>query len=123
MSCVDFEVLDMSLNSIAELSEEIGMLCMLRVFDMSSNILAELPEELGMLRMLQVLDMSDNRLRRLPVSLWSVDSLRELRIAGNPLDSVDEASMVKRTRLRLLWFFQSTCCRYLTLPRCRRCHN
>ena len=96
------EVLKMSNNILSELPDEIGQLRRLEVLNMSRNILAELPEEIGMLRMLQVLDMSYNRLRRLPVSLWSVDSLRELRITGNPLDSVGEASTVKRTRLRHL---------------------
>ena len=84
-------------NAITELPDEIGQLCRLEVLDMAQNSIAELPEEIGMLCMLQVFDTSDNRLRRLSVSLWSVDSLSELIIAGNPLDSVGEASMVKPT--------------------------
>ena len=71
----------------------------LKRLNMSYNIMTELPDESGQLYKLQVLDMSHNRLRRLPVSLWSVDGLRELMIAGNPLDSVGEASIVKRTHL------------------------
>ena len=102
LSLIGLKRLKMANNTITELPDEIGQLRRLEVLNMSGNILAELPEEIGMLRMLQVLDMSYNRLRRLPVSLWSVDSLRELRIDGNPLDSVGEASTVKRTRLRHL---------------------
>ena len=79
------EKLDVSDNTLTELSSRVGKLVKLSALHMARNKLEELPHELVKLQALQWLDVRSNSIRLMPTdALQKMPSLTLLWADGNP---------------------------------------
>ncbi|XP_023163457.2 leucine-rich repeat-containing protein 40 isoform X2 [Drosophila hydei] len=75
--------LDLSSNSLTNLSPKIENLITLTVLQLHDNALVELPPQIGKLEKLVRLNLSHNKLKELPPDLYSLPELRHLNISHN----------------------------------------
>ncbi|KAF7724251.1 hypothetical protein EC973_001207 [Apophysomyces ossiformis] len=79
---------DMTLQSLGSLSNNIGLLTMIRKLDLSRNQLTSLPDAIGYLHHLEELSIARNQLTDLPHTIGYLTSLTELDVSHNLLNTI-----------------------------------
>ena len=91
--------LNISDNSLSELSPEIGNLKNLTWLNVSDNSIRYLPDEIGNLSQLKELDLSENKLMRLDPEFGQLSSLERLNLSSNWLKTLPpEFGMLENLR-------------------------
>ncbi|MBD3231457.1 hypothetical protein GF322_02225 [Candidatus Dependentiae bacterium] len=95
------EILDISLNQLAELPDNIGNLTELQELNVRHNQLTELPDNIGNLPKLKNLNVGDNKLTGLPDSIRNLTGLKILNVRLNQLTRLPD-SIGNLTGLKIL---------------------
>ncbi|KAI9013847.1 hypothetical protein CLU79DRAFT_821097 [Phycomyces nitens] len=78
----------LSLRSLGSLSQEIGLLRMMRKLDLSSNYLESLPDTIGYLVLLEELSLANNKIVEIPDTISYLSRLLELDLSKNQLSHI-----------------------------------
>lgn len=88
-------LMELSLDNISLIQAPDLTLPNLRVLRLSHNELPSIPSEIAAnLSSLRVLDISENDLTAVPLIIHSLDNIRSLSLAGNPITSLSNNSLV-----------------------------
>ncbi|PSN39640.1 hypothetical protein C0J52_23415 [Blattella germanica] len=83
--------LNISNNCLKVLTEEIGLLCELKVLRLENNNLIELPNTICDLNNLVHINIADNNLKVIPDNIGKLRNLEKLDVSGNMLENLPES--------------------------------
>ncbi|KAJ2994160.1 hypothetical protein HDV02_001776 [Globomyces sp. JEL0801] len=82
---VNLESLDVSTNSVKNISPQIGNLIKLQFLNLSKNCLTELPNEICLLNRLELFEVELNKIESLPIDFQKLTSLKGVNMQNNNL--------------------------------------